>query len=391
MIAKQDIADRAAAWRLTAEVVEKDYVLGWLLVAIAEHPVTSATWVFKGGTSIKKCVLETHRFSEDLDFSLLPSAPYDDLGLRRILGEIGALASERSGILFPTDQTTLHAHRNKQGRPTFEGRIGYRGPRAFPGWPRVLIDLTNDEPVVDPPVLRAISHPYPDAPDVEIRVRCYSLEELIAEKTRALLERSRPRDLYDVVYLLDNLASGVDLARTRAMFARKCAHKSLPPPTTAQLVSVVQASDELRAEWANMLAHQLPQLPAFDTVLSRLPEAIAWIDAGVMLAAAALQPLPLRPNEQVIATPSGLQGRGASALDILQFAGANRLVVDLEYNGRRRPIEPYSLRLPRTGNLLLYAWDIEADHIKAFNVALISGASATDTAFHPRYRIELAQ
>ncbi len=153
----------------------------------------------------------------------------------------------------------------------------------------------------------------------------------------------------------------------------------------------MQASDELRAEWANMLAHQLPQLPAFDTVLSRLPEAIAWIDAGVMLAAAALQPLPLRPNEQVIATPSGLQGRGASALDILQFAGANRLVVDLEYNGRRRPIEPYSLRLPRTGNLLLYAWDIEADHIKAFNVALISGASATDTAFHPRYRIELAQ
>lgn len=34
MINKQDILDRAAEWHLRAEVVEKDYVLGWLLAAI---------------------------------------------------------------------------------------------------------------------------------------------------------------------------------------------------------------------------------------------------------------------------------------------------------------------------------------------------------------------
>ena len=27
------------------EVVEKDYVLGWLLAAIAQHPVAAVTWV----------------------------------------------------------------------------------------------------------------------------------------------------------------------------------------------------------------------------------------------------------------------------------------------------------------------------------------------------------
>ena len=51
---------------------------------------------------------------------------------------------------------------------------------------------------------REILHPYPDAPDFPASVLAYSFVELLAEKTRALFERSRPRDLYDVVFLLDN-------------------------------------------------------------------------------------------------------------------------------------------------------------------------------------------
>ena len=72
MIGKQDIIDRAAEWRLRPEIVEKDYVLGWLLAGVASLPLRR--WIFKGGTSIKKCYFETYRFSEDLDFSLLPDA-----------------------------------------------------------------------------------------------------------------------------------------------------------------------------------------------------------------------------------------------------------------------------------------------------------------------------
>ncbi len=74
MITKRDIQERAAQWQLRQEVVEKDYVLGWLLAAIAQHEETSVNWVLKGGTCIKKCFVETYRFSEDLDFSLLEGA-----------------------------------------------------------------------------------------------------------------------------------------------------------------------------------------------------------------------------------------------------------------------------------------------------------------------------
>lgn len=46
---------------LTEEVVEKDYVLGWLLWGIGSHPALSEHWVFKGGTCLKKCFVETYR------------------------------------------------------------------------------------------------------------------------------------------------------------------------------------------------------------------------------------------------------------------------------------------------------------------------------------------
>ncbi len=54
MINKQDILDRAAEWQLRPEVVEKDYVLGWLLAAISSHRELQTLWIFKGGTCIKK-------------------------------------------------------------------------------------------------------------------------------------------------------------------------------------------------------------------------------------------------------------------------------------------------------------------------------------------------
>lgn len=65
VIGKQDILERAQEWQLRPSIVEKDYVLGWVLAAIAQHRESSTNWVFKGGTCLKKCYFETYRFSED--------------------------------------------------------------------------------------------------------------------------------------------------------------------------------------------------------------------------------------------------------------------------------------------------------------------------------------
>jgi predicted nucleotidyltransferase component of viral defense system len=107
VIGKQDILDRVREWGLRADTVEKDYVLGWLLAAIGQHPRTKDAWVFKGGTCLKKCYFETYRFSEDLDFSLLPGAAYTAEALRDLLAAVAAMASEMSGITFPAAATTI--------------------------------------------------------------------------------------------------------------------------------------------------------------------------------------------------------------------------------------------------------------------------------------------
>ena len=386
MISKQDILERAREWQLRPEVVEKDYVLGWLLAAIAQLDETSEQWVFKGGTCVKKCFFETYRFSEDLDFSILPDGIYSEDELRDVLREVTALASELSGIEFAAEALSVRSRLDKLGRLTFEGKIGYRGPLAIPGWPRVLFDLTQHEPVVDEPVLRAILHPYPDDIPADTLVQTYSLEELVAEKTRALYERTRPRDLYDVVYIVGNDNNGIDLVHARDVFTEKCKAKEFEPPTADQIRQIVHAAEEIEGEWANMLAHQLPQLPPLHSMLERLPFVISWVEPAFV------EPAPLPPTlagtEAIVAPGSASLWRTGVPLETIRFAGANRLLVRFWYSGRPRTIEPYSLRRSSRGNLLLYGWEVESAQIKAFDVSKITNVSTTDLTFTPRYRIE---
>lgn len=69
MIFKEEIQKIATAKKLGIDIVEKDYILSWVLAGIHHHNATKNSWIFKGGTCLKKCYFETYRFSEDLDFT----------------------------------------------------------------------------------------------------------------------------------------------------------------------------------------------------------------------------------------------------------------------------------------------------------------------------------
>ena len=71
MITKQEIMHYAQECRLTANMIEKDYVLNWILFGIAHSPILKDKWIFKGGTCLKKCYFQRYRFSEDLDYTIL--------------------------------------------------------------------------------------------------------------------------------------------------------------------------------------------------------------------------------------------------------------------------------------------------------------------------------
>ena len=83
MISKEEILERARVLSLEPSVVEKDYVLGWLLHCIGSHSELAERWVFKGGTCLKKILFETYRFSEDLDFTLRDPSHLDPAFLER--------------------------------------------------------------------------------------------------------------------------------------------------------------------------------------------------------------------------------------------------------------------------------------------------------------------
>ena len=77
MIDRSEIIRLAGELGLQPRVVEKDYVLGWVLAGIARDEALSRAWLFKGGTCLKKCFFETYRFSEDLNFTVIEPAQLD--------------------------------------------------------------------------------------------------------------------------------------------------------------------------------------------------------------------------------------------------------------------------------------------------------------------------
>ena len=77
MISRADIDDRVRRWQLREDVVEKDYVLGWVLWGIGTEPRLHNT--FKGGTCLKKCFIETYASRRTL-ITVLENGPIDRRG-----------------------------------------------------------------------------------------------------------------------------------------------------------------------------------------------------------------------------------------------------------------------------------------------------------------------
>lgn len=392
MIDKRDILEAASALGLLPGVVEKDYVLGWLLAGINAHPELSASWVFKGGTCLKKCYFETYRFSEDLDFTLRDESQIKEGFLRRALGEVIEWTADACGIVLPPDQLTFDIYANPRGRISCQGKIGYRGPvspsTSAGGWPKIKLDLTADERLVLPAVRREVFHPYTDRPEEGIWIDCYAYEEAFGEKVRALAERTRPRDLYDVVNLYRHGDTRPSPAVLRNVLEQKCDYKGIPLPT---LPALEPHRADLEAMWHNMLAHQLPVLPPVADFWAALQEIFAWLmgqaesPVRAPIEAAAAE-ITIRSRVLPMAVPL----RARAPLEIIRYAATNYLCVDLSYDGRVRRIEPYSLRQTAEGNFVLHAIRSDSGEHRSYRIDRIQGASVTTQSFTPRYLVELA-
>lgn len=390
MIDRQELLELSREFSLRPDIVEKDYALGWLLAGIGQHPDTAPTWVFKGGTCLKKCYFETYRFSEDLDFTLLEPSHLDENVLLKVFEEIADWIYEQSGLEIPREGLKFEVYLNPRAKPSILGRIGYRGPFAPRGdLPRIKLDLTSDEVVMLPPVRRRVHHGYSDEPVEGIEILCYPYEEVFAEKLRALGERELPRDLYDVIHLYRHPGMRPDREVVLKVLREKSQFKGIPMPTFEALKREPQRT-ELEQEWSNMLAHQLPALPPFDEFWSELPQVFGWL-TGIVVPAT-LQHIAVGADEDDQWTPPPMaQAWGmAIPLETIRFAAANHLCVHLGYHGTKRIIEPYSLRSTKDGNLILHAIRVDNREHRAYRVDEMQSAEVTQRVFTPIYAVELS-
>ena len=385
LISKTELNERIREWGIREDVIEKDYVIGWTLWGIGSDPRLSDGWAFKGGTCLKKCFLETFRFSEDLDFTVLPGGASETSQVIPLLKDALERVYEESGIDFQAREPVMRTRPDGQ---SVEGRIYYRGPRNAPGVASLRLDLTTGEQVVRPTVLRPIAHPYPDALPIPAQVRCYSFEEAYAEKLRAMGERTRPRDLYDIITLFRRQGALPDADTVWSVYKEKCASKGLE----AFGHDAIQASPflrELESEWANMLSHQLPALPPFSALWEELPELYRWLEGGESVD----EPPPVPVVEGTEGTwsppPTVSVWNQRIPLELVRFAAANRLCIELGYRDGDHLVEPYSLRWTRSGQLTLNAVESDSAEVRVYGIEDIHSVKVSEVAFRPRFAVDI--
>ena len=391
MIDRREVVDTASVLSLLPQIVEKDYVLGWVLAGIYQLPALADTWIFKGGTCLKKCFFETYRFSEDLDFTLMGPAHLDAAFLSANFAEISDWIYEQAGIELPVEEQSFEIYENPRGNPSCQGKIPYRGPIAPRGRsiPNIKLDLTADEHVVLAPVRLPIFHPYSDAPEDGIHVTAYAYEEAFAEKVRALAERTRPRDLYDVINLYRNSEGRPSPSVLLDVLRQKCDFKGIRTPL--ELASLEPYHADLEGAWNHMLGHQLPALPPVETFWNTLPEFFAWLETGIAPEVPAAYRVAAGETvlrERMLRLP--VSGTVQSYLQVIRFAAANHLCIDLLYKNEVRRIEPYSLRRTLDDNIVLHAYDTRRMGHRSYRVDRIQDAQVTSQSFVPRYAVELS-
>ncbi len=386
MITRLDLQDRAVEWQLAEKVVEKDWVIGWLLWGIGRDEVLGSSWAFKGGTCLKKCFIETYRFSEDLDFTVLPDGPIDADAVAPLLERVLREIEEESGIQLLARPPLL----KPRGPGSLQGKIYYRGLGGQQMEFSIKLDLLA-EVVVRETVRREITHPYPDAWPDPATVLCYSLEGVFAEKIRAMGERGRPRDLFDIVTLHRREEFELRGPEIASILKDKCETKGVALPSPETVITEI-ARELLETEWENMLAHQLPALPPFTDYWSELENLFDWLN-GTPLPREALTEMrvPSASSAVPFHVPPTIRSWGSgSVIERIRFAGVNRLLINLGYQGSRRPIEPYSLRESRDGNVLLFARRHTDGQIRAYRLDRIENIEVMNQSFTPVFRVEFS-
>jgi hypothetical protein len=265
------------------DVVERDYALGHVLAALFAQSELADTLVFKGGTALKKAYYGDYRFSVDLDFSAVGGPRGHELeALVRSAGSFAANALAEYGRIevqvLPRRETRPHPG----AQETFKILVQLPWRGRVPS--SVKLEITTDEPVLLGSADRPMIHGY-DEP-LAATLRCYALEEIVAEKLRTLLQarkrvaagrwvRNCARDYYDLWRLATDEdrdghgAYTIDWTAVAGILPQKCAIREVGFSSVDEFLDDAIVT-EARRQWQGSLATLVGDLPSFDDAIGAL-------------------------------------------------------------------------------------------------------------------------
>jgi predicted nucleotidyltransferase component of viral defense system len=165
--------------------VEQDLIISRALVALFSDDFLSENLAFRGGTALHKLYLKpAPRYSEDIDLVQIKEGPIKPVLLR--IDEAVTFFKEDRVVKPRANNNTILYRYNSEYSPEIRLRlkieINCREHFNLMGWNRLSFDVKNDWF------------------SGQSRITTYHLDELLGTKLRALYQRKRGRDLFDLYY-----------------------------------------------------------------------------------------------------------------------------------------------------------------------------------------------
>ena len=262
LITADQLKVMARSQGLAAGVMEKDYALTWLLKGLyGRRSRLRDSLVLKGGTAIRKVYFPgTWRFSEDLDFT--SSGGRGAAGIREAMEGIFGILQSDSGLSFSID--SFHATEG-----SIVANVQFLGPLGFRN--RIKHDINLTEKIIVTPERRIVKSNYPDLRSFTILA--HSLDEVLVEKIRSIMQRGYSRDYYDVWRLTKERRFRA--SRIKGLLIRKC--EAIGVKYEPRLLFDRERIAEARTFWEKGLGYLTRELPDFKVVVSELREALDFL------------------------------------------------------------------------------------------------------------------
>lgn len=216
-ITRQDILAHQAVVPWGAQYqVEQDLLLCRAMVALFDDAFLSSQIAMRGGTLLHKVHLAPPaRYSEDIDLVVVGTRPAEHIrrAIRRVLTDV-------LGVPKASVWDTLELAIRNTVKPSRVLRMTYSTRSIIE--PGQTLEIVVEANVTERKPHRAVvempfSFPFRDK-SIQTRVKSFDIHEMLGTKMRAMFQRKRGRDLFDLYWALTKSPSPVDPAAIIASF-----------------------------------------------------------------------------------------------------------------------------------------------------------------------------